>query len=84
MLYKYAQYKGYKTTGAKPLDNFADASNASSEATKATLEWAVGNGIINGTGDGINPAGSAIRGEAALSRGFSNFLCSHHLERILP
>lgn len=65
MLYRYAQSKGYKTTGGVSLENFQDASGVAGYARDA-MGWAVGNGIVQGTGDGaLNPGGTATRAHFA-------------------
>lgn len=58
VLYRYAGENGYKTDGAKALDSFPDASGVADYAKEA-MEWAVGNGIINGS------EGKLIAGETA-------------------
>lgn len=65
MLYRYAQAKGYKTTGGTSLDSFRDAASVADYAQDA-MRWAVGNGIVQGTTDGVlNPAGTATRAHFA-------------------
>ncbi len=65
MLYRYAQSKGYKTTGGVSLDSFTDASSVADYARDA-MNWAVGNGIVQGTGNGtLNPDGTATRAHFA-------------------
>lgn len=65
MLYRYALSKGYKTTGGVSLDSFTDASGVADYAQDA-MSWAVGNGIVQGTGDGaLNPSGTATRAHFA-------------------
>lgn len=65
MLYRYAQSKGYKTTGGVGLGTFSDASAVASYAQEA-MSWAVGNGIVQGTGSGmLNPNGTATRAHFA-------------------
>ncbi len=60
-LYRYADRP--ETNGS--LDGFADAGEAGKYAVKA-LQWAVENRILYGKGDDIlNPAGTAVRAEAA-------------------
>ena len=66
MMYRYAQYKGYDISEKASLDRFTDAGSVSAYAVEA-MQWAVGNGIINGTGDGrLNPLGTAYRAECAV------------------
>ena len=65
MLYRYAQYKNTAGNAKGDLSAFKDAASVSSWA-KDAVEWAVGNKIINGMGDGqLNPQGTATRAEAA-------------------
>lgn len=65
MLYRYAQLKGYATTGGASLSGYADAGRVSSYA-QAAMSWAVGNGIVGGTTDGrLNPQGTATRAHFA-------------------
>lgn len=65
MLYRYALSKGYKTTGGVSLAGFTDASSVAAYAQDA-MSWAVGNGIVQGTGNGtLNPGGTATRAHFA-------------------
>lgn len=65
MLYRYAQLKGYKTTGGTSISAYPDAAGVASYAQDA-MSWAVGNGIVTGTSDGrLNPAGTASRAHFA-------------------
>lgn len=65
MLYRYAQLKGYKTSGGTSIDAYPDAANVASYA-KDALSWAIGNGIVKGTSDGLlNPTGTASRAHFA-------------------
>ena len=74
ILYRYAQYLGYSTTGSS-LYGFTDASSVSSYATNA-MSWAVKHGIISGvTTSTLVPAGTATRAQAAqMFMSFSDFL----------
>lgn len=63
-LYRYAQYLGMDVTAAADLSSFADASAVSSWAVDA-MEWAVAQGIINGTNNGLEPAATATRAQVA-------------------
>ncbi|MBR5745994.1 MAG: phosphodiester glycosidase family protein [Clostridia bacterium] len=68
LLYRFAQSLGYDVSldGSAQLTQFADYSQISSYALTA-MEWAVQNGIINGTGAGlINPRGNALRSHLAM------------------
>ena len=66
MMYRYANYMEYDTSGKTDLDQFADVANVS-EFAKEAMKWAVGTGIIKGKGDGIkiDPQGNASRAECA-------------------
>ena len=65
MLYRYAQLKGYKLDGGKSLDTFSDAGSVADYA-KDAMSWAVGNGIVQGTGsNALNPEGPATRAHFA-------------------
>ncbi len=75
MLYRYASYKGIEMANEKELNSFPDANKVSSYAVK-NLEWAYGNGIINGSKKGdelyLNPRNTATRAECATM--FSKYL----------
>ena len=60
MLYRYA---GSPDTNGS-LDNFSDASTVSSYAVNA-MQWAVANGIVNGSNGKLNPQNNATRAEVA-------------------
>ena len=60
MLYRYAGSP--KANGS--LDNFSDASTVSSYAVNA-MQWAVANGIVNGSNGKLNPQNNATRAEVA-------------------
>lgn len=65
ILYRYAKFKGYNTSKTVLLDGFTDKGSVSEYASSA-MQWAVGNGIIKGKGNGIlDPKGTATRGETA-------------------
>ena len=66
ILFRYAQGKGMASvTLAQNLAGFTDAANISAYAVDA-MNWAVGQGLINGMGDGtVAPQGQAIRAQAA-------------------
>ena len=64
ILYRYAKYMGYSTTGSS-LTGYYDANSVSSWARDA-MGWAVKNGIITGSGNSrLNPTGTASRAEVA-------------------
>ena len=60
MLYRYA---GSPATNGS-LDNFSDASTVSSYAVNA-MQWAVANGIVNGSNGKLNPQNNATRAQVA-------------------
>jgi hypothetical protein len=66
-LYRYAKYLGMdvsvKNSGTA-LSAFSDAGSVSSWAVDA-MTWAVSNGIINGTGKGLEPQSFATREQVA-------------------
>lgn len=57
------RYSGTPTTSGR-LTSFTDADNVSSYATNA-MKWAVGAGIITGSGSKLDPQGSATRAQVA-------------------
>ena len=67
MLYRYAGLLGMNvaTNRSNILGGFADVDSVSPWATDA-VTWAVANGIIQGTGTGLNPTASASRAETAV------------------
>lgn len=65
ILYRYAQYKAYDTTGTGDVTAFADGAAVSSYAVEA-MNWAVGVGLLSGVGNNqLDPAGSATRAQVA-------------------
>ena len=65
ILYRYAQYKGYDVTASADLSAYTDAASVSSYAVSA-MQWAVGEGLINGITDTtLVPGGSATRAQVA-------------------
>ena len=65
MLYRYANYKKFDTTGTSDLAAFTDADSISEYAQDA-FKWAVADGIMNGkTSTTLNPADNATRAEMA-------------------
>ena len=60
MLYRYA---GSPKADGK-LDNFSDSASVSSYAENA-MQWAVANGIVNGSNGKLNPQNNATRAEVA-------------------
>ncbi len=60
MLYRYA---GSPAANGS-LSDFSDSASVSSYAVNA-MQWAVSNGIVNGSGDKLNPKNNATRAEVA-------------------
>ena len=70
MLYRYAKWLGYSTSGSN-LAGYSDASSVSSWA-KDAMGWAVKNSVVTGvTATKLNPTSSATRAETAQM--FMNF-----------
>ena len=68
MLYRYAQYKGYDVSVGESTNllSYADVAELGEYAVPA-MQWAVGSGIINGTGKAmLSPRGSATRAQVAV------------------
>lgn len=65
ILYRYSEKKGMDMTIRGDLSGFTDR-DAISAYAKDAVAWAVGMGLVSGTGDGhITPAGSATRAQVA-------------------
>lgn len=68
MLWRYAQTEGYDVSIGEDTNilSYTDVADLSEYAIPA-MQWAVGAGIINGTGDGstLTPQGQATRAQAA-------------------
>ena len=65
IMYSYARFKGYDVAENGDLSRFSDAGSVSSYAETA-MKWAVGHTIITGTGDGLEPKGTATRAQVAV------------------
>ena len=66
MLYRYAQYKGYDVSKTADLSGYTDSVTISAWAPQA-LKWAVGSGLISGTGTHtLSPRGTATRAQIAV------------------
>lgn len=65
MLYRYAALLGLDT-GADgiDMDKFSDSADVSGWAADA-MSWCVGSGVLQGSGSGLNPKGTASRAEVA-------------------
>ncbi|MDR1132436.1 MAG: S-layer homology domain-containing protein, partial [Oscillospiraceae bacterium] len=64
MIYRYAKYLGMNTAGSAGLSAFSDAGSVSDWAEEA-LAWGVHAKLIEGSGNKLNPGGSATRAEVA-------------------
>lgn len=64
MLYRYAEKKGYDVSGSADLSGYSDASQVSNYALTA-MRWAVAEGLIQGSGNRLNPTGTATRAQVA-------------------
>ena len=65
ILYRYAQYKGYRTTASADLSGYVDAGDVSAYALPA-LQWANAEGLVTGTSSNtLTPDGSAVRAQVA-------------------
>ena len=63
---RYAAYKGAPGVTPAPLEGYTDAAQISPYATEA-MSWAIGAGLITGTGDTtLSPTGFATRAQAAV------------------
>lgn len=76
ILNRYSQHKGYDAGTTGSIAGFSDASQVSSYAVDS-MAWAVGNGLISGTGNNtLAPKGNATRAQVAtiLMRFCENFV----------
>lgn len=65
ILYRYSKYKGYSVRAIGALYEFPDQNKISDFALSA-MSWAVGAGLISGTGDHtLSPDGNASRAQVA-------------------
>ena len=65
ILYQYARLAGLDTGPRGDVDAFTDGASVSPWAEEA-VSWALGSGLLAGSGDGtLTPGGQATRGEAA-------------------
>lgn len=65
ILFRYAKYKGYDVWSDQiGLGGFGDAGTVSGYAVEA-MQWAVGEGLINGIGEQLQAQGTAVRAQAA-------------------
>lgn len=64
MLYRYAKMKGYDVSTSASLSGYTDASSVSGWAKEA-MQWAVGSGLIQGSGNALTPQANASRAQIA-------------------
>ena len=64
MLYRYAKIKGYDVSASASLSGYTDASSVSGWAKEA-MQWAVGSGLIQGSGNALTPQANASRAQIA-------------------
>ena len=64
MLYRYAKMKGYDISASASLSGYADASSVSGWAIEA-MQWAVGSGLMQGSGNALTPKANATRAQIA-------------------
>ncbi len=65
MVYRYAEYAGYRMNYTDDLSAFTDAAKVQPYALEA-MQWAVGVGLIDGMNDGtLAPRGTSIRAQLA-------------------
>ena len=64
ILYRYAKQKGYDVSKSTALTAFSDADKVSGYASEA-MQWAVAEGLLQGSNGKLNPQGSATRAQVA-------------------
>ena len=64
MLYRYAKLKGYDASASAARTGYTDASSVSGWAKEA-MQWAVGTGLIQGSGNRLTPKTNANRAQIA-------------------
>lgn len=64
MLYRYGNFKGYDISAADSLAGFSDSSRVAGYARQA-MQWAVGEGIMQGDSGRLMPTGDASREQVA-------------------
>lgn len=64
ILYRYAKQKGYDVSKSAALTSFSDADKVSGYASEA-MQWAVAEGLLQGSNGKLNPQGSATRAQVA-------------------
>ena len=64
ILFRYAKQKGYDVSKSVELNGFVDANTVSGYATEA-MQWAVANGLIQGSNSKLSPKATASRAQVA-------------------
>ena len=64
ILFRYAKQKGYDVSRSVELNGFVDAAQVSNYATEA-VQWAVANGLIQGSSNKLSPKATASRAQVA-------------------
>ena len=64
ILYRYAKQKGYDVSKSAALTGFSDADKVSGYASEA-MQWAVAEGLLQGSNGKLDPQGSATRAQVA-------------------
>lgn len=64
ILYRYAKQKGYDVSKSAALTGFSDVDKVSGYAAEA-MQWAVAEGLLQGSNGKLNPQGSATRAQVA-------------------
>ena len=64
ILYRYAKQKGYNVSKSAALTAFSDADKVSGYASEA-MQWAVAEGLLQGSNGKLNPQDSATRAQVA-------------------
>lgn len=64
MLFRYVQSQGGDVTAGGDLSAYRDG-GAVSDYARSAMEWACGQGLIQGSGGALNPQGTATRAEVA-------------------
>ena len=64
ILYRYAKQKGYDVSKSAALTGFSDADKVSGYAAEA-MQWAVAEGLLQGSNGKLNPQDNATCAEVA-------------------
>ena len=65
IFFRYAQFKGLGVSSAESLDRYSDCALVSAYARPA-MAWAVGCGLVKGSGGSLLPGSPASRAQAAV------------------